>query len=124
MSNTDQVIRRYLSGYENIIKSYLPMSEQGFLLLFSLQEERHGYAIMQYATELTGGRVNMGAGTVYTMLYKMESDGMIEVVREADRRKVYKITDVGMAVLYAESSRIAQLYDISQNVGKSIGVMA
>ena len=35
------------------------------------------------------------AGTVYTILYKMENDGLIEVTRTFERRKLYKITPVG-----------------------------
>lgn len=93
----------------SLIQRYLPMTEPGFLLLCSLVEERHGYGIMQYATELTEGRVTLGAGTVYTILYKMENDGLIEVVREVERRKVYRITPQGTQVLEAEVSRLNQL---------------
>ena len=80
---------------EQLVKSYLPMSEASFLVLFSLKEPLHGYGIMQRVSELTGGRVNLGAGTVYTILYKMECDGLIESVSVVERRKVYRITETG-----------------------------
>jgi len=105
-----------LADAESLIHSYLPMTEQGFLLLYSLTEERHGYGIMQYVQELTQGRVSLGPGTVYTMLYKMENDGLIEPVREVDRRKVYRITPPGRQVLEAEAGRLRQLAAIAERV--------
>lgn len=96
-------------SYESLVKSYLPMSEPGFLLLSSLLTPLHGYGIMQSVSEQTGGRINLGAGTVYTLLYKMEQDKMIEVISEQDRRKIYHITPLGQKVLLAECDRINQI---------------
>lgn len=95
-----------------VIKSYSPMSEPSLLVLSCLQEERHGYGIMQAIAQETGGRVNLGAGTVYTILYKMEQDGIIEPIREVERRKTYRITEMGRALLSHEHRRIYQLQGI------------
>ena len=102
-----------MAEIERLIKSYLPMSEASFLLLFCLQQENHGYGIMQQVQEWTEGRVAMGAGTGYTILYKMENDGLIEVTRTFERRKLYKITPVGEAILEKETERIRQLARIA-----------
>lgn len=85
------------------------MSEQSFLLLLCLIEPRHGYGIMQFISLQTEGRVTLGASTVYTLLYKMEQDGLVEVKSEIDRRKVYSITEDGMTVLRAEANRLRSL---------------
>ena len=98
------------------ISSYLPMSEANLLLLLFLTEPRHGYAIMQMAHEETNGRVNLSSSTVYTILYKMEQDGLIEVVNEVDRRKVYCITDLGTEVLEAEMDRLNALLRLTVRV--------
>lgn len=92
-----------------LLQNYLPMSEQSLLVLLSLTEPRHGYAIMQSVQAQTKGRVAIGPSTVYTILYKMEQDGLIDVVSEDDRRKVYLISDVGYEVLNAEASRLSNL---------------
>ena len=89
-----------------LIASYLPMSEPAFLILLFLRKPCHGYALMQLASQATGGRVSLGSSTVYTILYKMEQDGLIEVDSEVDRRKVYRITEAGEAVLEAEMDRL------------------
>ncbi len=103
-----------LYDIERLIKSYIPMSEPSFLVLHSLLEERHGYAIMQDVLEITEGRVVLGAGTVYTILYKMEQDHLIQVIREVDRRKVYCITQAGRDILQAEAERILELARIAE----------
>ena len=97
-----------------LLKSYIPMTEASFMVLASLVHENHGYGIMMEAARLTGGRVNLGAGTVYTLIYKMENDGLIFAVREEDRRKIYSITPEGMTILQAESNRLAQAAKIAE----------
>lgn len=80
-----------------------------FYILLSLKQERHGYAIMQYVKELTKGRILLGAGTVYSSLGKLDNDGLIQPVREEDRRKIYTITPVGNEILHEEANRINEL---------------
>ena len=99
----------------HIIKSYLPMREQSFLMLLCLAETMHGYGIMQQVSELTAGRVNLSPSTVYTLLYKMETDGLIETVSEIDRRKIYSATSLGKNVLIAETDRLSALLDFAQS---------
>ena len=112
----------------HIIKSYLPMSEQSFLMLLCLSEPMHGYGIMQQVSELTDGRVNLSPSTVYTLLYKMEVDGLIETVSEIDRRKIYTITSMGKNLLIAETERLSALLDfaegtISKKSSKSVATV-
>jgi DNA-binding PadR family transcriptional regulator len=94
---------------QKIRKRYIPMSETMFYILLSLQQERHGYAIMHYVKELTKGRILLGAGTVYSSLGKLDSDGLIKSVREEERRKIYAITPVGNEILHEEAARINEL---------------
>ena len=53
------------------------LTEQMYYVLLSLTEERHGYGIMQYVSELTRGRVAIGAGTLYALLGRFEKEGLI-----------------------------------------------
>ena len=95
---------------ERARKRYIPMSETMFYILLSLKQEHHGYAIMQHVKELTQGRIILGAGTVYSSLGKLESDGLIKGVREEARRKIYVITPIGSDILREEFIRITELY--------------
>ncbi len=92
------------------ITEYIPMSETAYYILLSLTEERHGYAIMQYVSGLTKNRINLGAGTLYGTLSKLEQSGLVMITGEENKRKYYKITDDGEAVLAAELERIEELY--------------
>ena len=97
-----------------IKRVYVPMTETGFYILFCLQEEMHGYNITQKVKQMTDGQVDIGPGTMYGSLGKMEKDGLIEFVREEEKRKLYKITSVGQKVLQLEMERIKRLY---RNIG-------
>ena len=97
------------------------MSEQSCLVLLCLAQPRHGYGIMQFVSMQTQGRVTLGSSTVYTILYKMEQDGLVEVVNEVERRKVYSITDDGKAVLKAEAERLRSLSEYAFSVIGLIG---
>ena len=43
-------------------------------------------------------------------LSKMERDGLIEFVREEEKRKLYRLTALGRQVLELETRRISRLY--------------
>ena len=79
----------------HIKKVYVPMTETGFYILLCLRTPNHGYGIVQKVKELTEDEVVLGPGTMYGSLSKMEKDGLIEFVREEEKRKIYQITDLG-----------------------------
>ncbi len=95
---------------EKIKKRFIPMSETMLYILLSLREERHGYGIMQHVKELTGGRIVLGAGTIYQSLGKLEADGLIYPTREIERKKLYLITNIGEQILMEEAKRIKEIY--------------
>ena len=90
-------------------KTYLPMTETMYHILLTLTEPRHGYGIMQQVEEITGERIQLGAGTTYNSLAKLERDALIELITETERRKIYLITDVGQELLKAEIARLEEL---------------
>ncbi len=98
----------------HIQKVYVPMTETAFYILLCLQEPNHGYGIVQQVEKLTEGEIRLAPGTMYGSLSKMEKDGVIRFLREEDKRKIYQITDLGMAVLLLERNRIRRLYKTIQ----------
>ena len=91
-------------------KVYVPMTETGFYILLCLREPNHGYGIVQKVKELTDGEIVLAPGTMYGSLSKMEKDGIIQFVKEEEKRKLYVITDLGWEVLMLEFHRIDRLY--------------
>ncbi len=48
---------------DKIKRVYIPMTETGFYILFCLQEEMHGYNIIQKVKEMKKGEIVIDAGT-------------------------------------------------------------
>lgn len=93
-----------------IRRVYVPMTETGFYILFCLKTPNHGYGIGQEVKEMTDGDVIISPGTMYGTLSKMEKDGLIEFYSEEEKRKLYKITELGLEILEIEINRIKRLY--------------
>ena len=88
------------------------MREPTYFVLASLLDgPLHGYAIIKRATELSGGRVRMATGTLYTALDRLAGEGYVQVVREeivnGRARRSYGLTEPGAAALRAEAARMA-----------------
>ena len=82
------------------------LTEQMYYVLLALRSERHGYGVMQYIAGLTGGRVGVGAGTLYALLDRFERDGLIARTRMEENRKYYRLTEEGERTLRTEYERI------------------
>lgn len=104
---------------DRIKRIYIPMTETSFYILYSLQEEMHGYSIGTHVEKITGGDISIGPGTMYGSLSKMEKDGLIDFIREEENRKIYKINDLGKIILDKEIKRIERLYKNSKGVNLS-----
>jgi PadR family transcriptional regulator, regulatory protein PadR len=83
-----------------------------FVLAALLAGPLHGYAIIKRAEEMSGGRVRLATGTLYTALDRLTADKYIRLVGEemvAGRiRRSYGLTDAGSAALRAEALRLAE----------------
>jgi DNA-binding PadR family transcriptional regulator len=86
-----------------------PMTEAMYYILLSLLRPGHGYGMMQRIKELSGGRLEMGPGTLYGVLSRMSREGMIAFTGEEGRRKNYAITPAGREALLAEYNRLKQM---------------
>ncbi len=88
------------------------MREPTYFVLASLLDgPLHGYAIIKRAADLSGGRVRMATGTLYTALDRLAGEGYLQVVREeivnGRARRSYGLTEPGAAALRAEAARMA-----------------
>ncbi len=95
------------------LEPLLPLTPAVFFVLFSLADgEKHGYAIMQETSALSGGKFRMGPGTLYTTLQRLLDLGLIEEVQgsggveQDSRRRYYRLTGSGKLLLEAEVGRM------------------
>ncbi|MCB2412322.1 PadR family transcriptional regulator [Demequina sp. TTPB684] len=92
------------------------LSETMYCILLALREERHGYGVIQHVTDFTAGYVQLGAGTVYTSLKKLERAGWIDRTRTEDRRHYYVLTERGRQALADQTRRIERLHAYGKGI--------
>lgn len=87
------------------------MQEASFLILTALADgSQHGYKIIGEVADISAGRVQLRAGTLYTALDRLKADGLIDVDREeiVDNRlrRYYRLTPEGGRRLAASPPRL------------------
>jgi DNA-binding PadR family transcriptional regulator len=87
------------------------MQEATFLILTALAaRSQHGYGIITDVQQLSSGRVRLRAGTLYTALDRLRTDGLIAVDRDevVDNRlrRYYRLTPEGSQLLATEAARM------------------
>lgn len=98
----------------------IALTESTYYILLALYTPQHGYGIMQQTEKLSGGRVRLGAGTLYGALNALCEKGWIVPLPsgEESRRKEYRLTEKGLAVLKNELHRLRQLVENGEAVMK------
>ncbi|GAB2575020.1 PadR family transcriptional regulator [Paractinoplanes abujensis] len=100
------------------------MREPTFLILTALAEgPRHGYGIIQEVGAVSGGRVKLLTGTLYTALERLAAEGLVVLDREelvdGRGRRYFRLTSDGLTALRAETVR---LRDLAAAAEKRLGV--
>lgn len=98
-------------------RRFLPLSPADLQLLLVLMDgERHAYGISKAAE---GQSVPLEIGSLYRMLARLEEWGLIDgqpgtqPSPDGPRRKVYRITALGRAVVRAEAQRMREMVRIA-----------
>ena len=97
--------------------SLLPLMQSEFQILIALADaERQGYGIMAEVRERTGGKVVLGPGTLYGTIKRLakrelvaESTARPDPQMNEERRKYYRLTELGRTIAAAEANRLAKL---------------
>ena len=101
------------------------LSTQVFQILLSLvDDEMHGYAIIQDVEARTDGALRMSAGTLYRSIARMVEQGLIKetsrrppIALDDERRRYYRITPFGTDVARAEMRRLTELVRLARARG-------
>lgn len=95
-----------------------------WIMLALADGDRHGYAIMQDVTAVTGGEVQLGPGTLYGAIKRMvetglitETDGRPAAEFDDERRRYYRLTPSGCAALAAEIHRLERTVSVAHARG-------
>ena len=103
---------------------YLPLKPLVLHILLALaEEEGHGYAIMRAVRERSEGRIRLETGPLYRQLKRLLDDGLVEesdrrpaADRDDQRRRYYRLTQLGRDVAAAEARRLAGLVHLTERL--------
>lgn len=104
-----------------------PLTESMFYILLALRHPLHGYGITQEVIEMTGGRVRLGAGTLYGAIKTLCRNGWIEPVggtQGARGKKEYVITEEGKEVFHTEVERLKELLKNAERMNENAEIPA
>lgn len=94
---------------------FLPLPQVWFDILLALTSgDLHGYAVMQEAARQ--GDAGLHPGTLYRALARLLESALIVEVDERpadddERRRYYRLTELGRAVARAEGARLTRLVE-------------
>jgi DNA-binding PadR family transcriptional regulator len=99
------------------LQNFIPLKTQWFHIMLTLASgEQHGYGIMQEVLDRTTGKVRLWPATLYGSLKRLIEANLIEESTERPapelddaRRRYYRLTALGRAVLDAECDRLQEL---------------
>ena len=99
------------------VSKHLPLKPVDFLVLMVLVEgDLHGYGIVKQIEERSGGQVKLLPGNLYGVIRRMiDQEWLAECDRRSvdsdgdQRRRYYRITEIGRHVAAAEAARLRQL---------------
>ena len=101
-------------------KEFETLTPQMFYILLSLYQPRHGYEIMQEVATITNNEIQIGAGTLYTLLPRFEKEGYIELEDISKQKKTYVITKKWKEKLLLEKERMLQQIRLLEDVSHEI----
>lgn len=92
------------------------LTEAVFYILLALHTPLHGYGIMQFIKDISGGRVDLGPGTLYGAINTLVEKGWIQPLSDAERKKEYEITAAGRRMVQIELERLRELLRHGQQI--------
>ena len=98
-----------------------PLPPATFYILFALANgEKHGYAILKEARDLSDDRFQIGPATLYTTIQRLVDNGWITPVTHTQnddpRRRYYRLTSSGRSAVENELTRMESLVRKSKSM--------
>ena len=87
-------------------EKFVTLTEQMFYILICLQTECCGIDIMEMVSQMTGGRVKVGPGTLYNLLEQFMDERIIAFTKSVGKKRSYVLTEKGRELLEKEYNRL------------------
>jgi DNA-binding PadR family transcriptional regulator len=110
-------------------QSLLPLKDLELRVLLALEAEPlHGYALLTAVAERSPGKLKPGPASLYRTLAKLTENGLLEDAPKSaslgstdPRRRYFRPTAFGRAVLHAELRRLTALLEEAKAAGIRYG---
>jgi DNA-binding PadR family transcriptional regulator len=104
------------------VDGFLPLTPPMLHTLVALADgDKNGYAILKEIERRTEGAVRPSAGTLYALLSRATSDGLIvetderpDLALDDERRRYYRLTQLGRRVAVAEIKRLESIVEMAR----------
>ena len=111
------VLERKNMAEQRNVEPMLPLTPGAFHMLLALTAgDIHGYGILKEVTRLTNGAVSLSTGTLYAILRRLTSEGLVVEIEgrpapelDDERRRYYHLTEFGRRVARAEAERLREM---------------
>lgn len=105
-----------------------PLTSAAYQVLLAIADgHSHGYAMMGFVEDVTGGSVQLGPGTLYRTIARLVADGLVEEIAGGQskageaphdaRRRNYRLTRLGRTAAAQETALMARLVDVATAAG-------
>jgi DNA-binding PadR family transcriptional regulator len=98
-------------------REFIPLTPMVLQILLALADgDKHGYAIIKEVRRRSGGEVELGASSLYAVLKRLVADELVVETDERphpslddERRRYYRLSELGRQVAVAEMKRLEGL---------------
>ncbi|HVR28142.1 MAG TPA: PadR family transcriptional regulator [Thermoanaerobaculia bacterium] len=92
------------------------------VLLALASADMHGWAILKEVSASTDGRIRLSAGTLYGLVKRLSDQGLIAESEhrppahwDDQRRRYYRLTELGRSVAEAELGRLERVLTVARS---------
>ncbi|WP_042351900.1 PadR family transcriptional regulator [Bacillus massiliigorillae] len=96
------------------------LTDSTYYILLTMVNPIHGYGIMQEIEQMSQGTMTIGPASLYTILKKLQTAQLIDLVPSDDRRKVYMLTPKGKEILKKDIERRMIMVEYGKKVLRSL----
>jgi DNA-binding PadR family transcriptional regulator len=106
-------------------RDYIPLTDVAFQIMLALAHgPAHGYAVMIEVERRAGQGLRLRPGTLYRAINRLSESGLLEESEERpapelddERRRYYRLTELGRSVAAAEARRRSEELEWAREAG-------
>ena len=87
-----------------------------YTLMALYDHDTFGTEIAEFVLDITGGRIQLGPGTLYTIISKFVNEELIVEISVEGRKRTYSITNKGRLLFESELERLKSMVREAESI--------